>query len=90
MDADWVFLRGLVRESAHWDDFPEQFRTALPGARVHLIDLPGNGLHCQQASPLSLRETMEAVRSDALLAIQQCRSGTALSCPTNSLTSAVP
>ena len=68
--ANWVFLRGLVRESAHWDDFPERFCAAIPGARAHLIDLPGNGRHWRQPSPLSLRETMEAVRGEALAALQ--------------------
>ena len=42
--SDWVFMRGLTRESAHWGDFPARFESALPGARVYLIDLPGNGL----------------------------------------------
>lgn len=64
--AHWVFLRGLVRESAHWDDFPERFAQAMPGARVHLVDLPGNGRYWRQPSPLSLRLMMEAARRDAL------------------------
>ena len=42
--SNWVFLRGLTRESAHWGDFPQRFAAALPGARVHLIDLAGNAL----------------------------------------------
>lgn len=64
--AHWVFLRGLVRESAHWDDFPERFARAMPGARVHLVDLPGNGRHWRQPSPLALWPMMEAARRDAL------------------------
>lgn len=66
----WVFLRGLMRESAHWDDFPERFCATIPGARAHLIDLPGNGQHWRQPSQLSLRETMEAVRGEAVAAMQ--------------------
>ena len=66
----WVFLRGLVRESAHWDDFPGRFVAAVPGARAHLIDLPGNGRHWRQPSPLGLRETMDAVRTEALAVMQ--------------------
>lgn len=49
--SNWVFLRGLTRESAHWGDFPQRFASALPGARVHLIDLAGNGLRCHERSP---------------------------------------
>lgn len=52
--SDWVFLRGLTRESAHWGDFPARFASALPGARVHLIDLPGNGLRCHERSPATV------------------------------------
>lgn len=62
--SEWVFIRGLVRESAHWDELPEAFARAVPGARVRLVDLPGNGGHWQRASPLSIRETMEAVRAE--------------------------
>ncbi len=64
--AHWVFLRGLVRESAHWDDFPVRFAQAIPGARIHLVDLPGNGRHWRQPSPLSLRGMVDAARQDAL------------------------
>lgn len=64
--TQWVFLRGLVRESAHWDDFPERFAQAVPGARVYPIDLPGNGLHWRQTSPLNMRRMMEAVRNESL------------------------
>lgn len=62
----WIFLRGLVRESAHWDDFPDSFARAIPGARVHLLDLPGNGKHWNLPSPLSLREMMEFARAETL------------------------
>ena len=63
--SHWVFLRGLVRESAHWDDFPETFAQAMPGARVHLVDLPGSGKHFRQSSPLDLAAIMEAARHEA-------------------------
>jgi pimeloyl-ACP methyl ester carboxylesterase len=51
---DWVFLRGLTREAAHWGAFPAHFEAALPGTRVHLIDLPGNGVRCQERSPATV------------------------------------
>jgi len=62
----WVFLRGLVRESAHWNDFPEQFSAAVPGSQVLTIDLPGNGRRHLEASPLSLSGYLESVRREAL------------------------
>ncbi|AAU90518.1 alpha/beta fold hydrolase [Methylococcus capsulatus] len=62
--AEWVFIRGLVRESAHWDGFPQVFSGAVPGARVRTVDLPGNGRHWRLDSPLSIRETMEFARAE--------------------------
>lgn len=62
--AEWVFIRGLVRESAHWDEFPQMFAGAVPGARVRTVDLPGNGRHWRLDSPLSIREMMEFARAE--------------------------
>lgn len=59
---DWVFLRGLTRESAHWGDFPARFEAALPGTRVHLIDLAGNGARCHERSPASVAAMVADVR----------------------------
>lgn len=64
--VDWIFLRGLARESAHWDDFPERFAQAIPRARIHLLDLPGNGRHWRLTSPTSIPETLAFVRDEAL------------------------
>lgn len=50
----WVFLRGLTRESRHWGRFPELFRAEMPAARVHLLDLPGNGRLHAARSPASV------------------------------------
>ncbi|MFC3683431.1 alpha/beta fold hydrolase [Hydrogenophaga luteola] len=61
--SDWVFLRGLTRESAHWGDFPARFESALPGARVHLIDLPGNGLRCAERSPATVADMVADARA---------------------------
>ncbi|MDF9390973.1 MULTISPECIES: alpha/beta fold hydrolase [Methylococcus] len=62
--AEWVFIRGLVRESAHWDEFPHMFARAVPNACVRTIDLPGNGRHWRLDSPLSIREAMEFARAE--------------------------
>lgn len=50
---DWVLLRGLTRESRHWGDFPANLESAL-GARVHCMDLPGNGRLNRMPSPFSV------------------------------------
>lgn len=62
----WVFLRGLVRESAHWDDFPQRFAEAVPNAGLILADLPGNGRHWRLQSPASINGMMEFVRREVL------------------------
>jgi pimeloyl-ACP methyl ester carboxylesterase len=63
--SQWVFIRGLVRESAHWDDFPQTFSRAVPGAQPLAIDLPGNGRHWRLDSPLSIPEMMEFARAES-------------------------
>ena len=51
MARTWVLLRGLVREQKHWEDFPSKMQAALPNDRVITLDLPGNGVFHDQASP---------------------------------------
>lgn len=63
-ESNWLFIRGLMRESAHWNSLPEQFMTMLPGTRVHCMDLPGNGKYWRQASPLSMKAILECVRHE--------------------------
>ncbi len=63
ISGDWVLLRGLVRQQKHWERFPARFAEAFPQARVHTLDLPGNGILCDRPSPISVRQMMEAARS---------------------------
>lgn len=48
---DWILLRGLTREQAHWGDFPQRLGTAFPEHRFHTVDLPGTGVHFREPSP---------------------------------------
>lgn len=46
----WVLLRGLMRESRHWGDFPQRFAPAVNAHAVITPDFPGNGtLHAQKS-----------------------------------------
>jgi pimeloyl-ACP methyl ester carboxylesterase len=63
---NWIFLRGLTRESRHWGCFPETFRREVAGARVYAPDLPGNGRLNAQESPLRVEEMAERVRAEVL------------------------
>ncbi len=59
---EWVWIRGLGRESRHWHDLPQQAEARL-GASIHRIDLPGFGQHTGAASPLRLEDNVATARS---------------------------
>ena len=61
---NWIFLRGLTREAAHWGRFTAEFQLTLPRARIHTLDLPGNGEHHRQTSPLSVASMVAACREE--------------------------
>ena len=60
--VNWIFLRGLTRETAHWGHFPDDFRQALSAASVITLDLPGNGQLHQLASLLSIGALVDFCR----------------------------
>lgn len=60
--TQWIFLRGLVRESGHWGPFVPFFESQVPNARVHLLDLPGNGALYTLTSPTHLKAMVESCR----------------------------
>lgn len=60
--STWVLLRGLVRESRHWGDFPELLRRELPDAQVVTLDLPGNGSLSHLRSPARIGQMAEYCR----------------------------
>jgi pimeloyl-ACP methyl ester carboxylesterase len=44
----WVLLRGLMRESRHWGEFPLLFQNGTGAQNIVTLDFPGNGsLHAQ-------------------------------------------
>ena len=63
MDETWVLLRGLVRESRHWETLPALLKEHRPGARVVTPDLPGNGRHWALRSPDSVADMVESLRA---------------------------
>lgn len=60
----WILLRGLTRESAHWGGFVADLQQALPGDRVLAVDLPGNGYLHHLPSPVSVRGMVQACRAE--------------------------
>jgi len=59
---NWVLIRGLSREAAHWGRFLPLFRAAFPDVNVHTIDLPGVGQRLAERWPRTMTEAMEKVR----------------------------
>lgn len=62
----WFFIRGLMREATHWEDFPRLFENSLPNSKVITLDLPGSGTRWSTQSPLTVSEMAQMVRSQAL------------------------
>jgi pimeloyl-[acyl-carrier protein] methyl ester esterase len=63
-EVDWVLLRGLYRQSAHWHSFPTRLKEAFPGSRVLVIDLPGCGKNREVPSPTTIEGIVEFLRAE--------------------------
>lgn len=79
---NWFWLRGLVREAAHWGELPREFERRNPGTKVHCLDLPGNGALFKTASPISIAANADFLTSavDKILSSQRAE-GFALNRP---------
>lgn len=62
---NWILLRGLARESAHWGDFVPLLQARFPDATITTLDLPGTGIYYQQESPNTIKAIAETVREQA-------------------------
>lgn len=70
----WLLLRGLTREAAHWAEFPSAIKSERPQDVIHCLDLPGAGTEHGRGSPASvsgivddLRERWRSLHGDARL-----------------------
>jgi pimeloyl-ACP methyl ester carboxylesterase len=61
---NWFLVRGLVRETADWGDFPQKLAAAIRGARVFCLDLPGTGRHHRRSSPTALSAMVDFTRAE--------------------------
>ncbi|MGJ0516473.1 MAG: alpha/beta fold hydrolase [Methylomicrobium sp.] len=62
---NFILLRGLTRESAHWGDFVPQLKAAFPNEKLALLDLPGAGPFFRETSPCTISGILEKVRAQA-------------------------
>lgn len=66
LEGNWLLLRGLSREAAHWGEFPMLLQNGLSNARVHTLDLSGAGRFYQQTSPNRIEAITALLRQQAL------------------------
>jgi pimeloyl-ACP methyl ester carboxylesterase len=66
LGKNWILLRGLARESAHWGDFVPLLQTTFPDAQIKTLDLPGTGRFYRDESPKTIKAIAETVRGHAL------------------------
>lgn len=60
---NWLLLRGLSRESRHWNGFEHELEERVPGARAVCLDLPGTGVRRHLRSPASMAGIVLDLRS---------------------------
>jgi pimeloyl-ACP methyl ester carboxylesterase len=60
----WVLLRGLGRESAHWNDFPKVLQSRFPNDKIRPLDLPGAGEYRNVKPPLKISEYVDFLRNE--------------------------
>ena len=65
-NINWFLLRGLGRESGHWHEVLPMMQEAFPADHFFCLDQPGCGPRWQEASPVLISKTVEAVRHDYL------------------------
>lgn len=62
----WVLLRGLMRETRHWGEFPALFQAAVAAPQVVTLDWPGNGSLHEENSASNVAEMAEHCRTQLL------------------------
>ena len=58
-----VLLRGLIRESRHWGDFPQRIENQIPKVKVLTPDIYGVGKYIDRQSSTSFESMVEELRS---------------------------
>lgn len=66
LGQNWLLLRGLSREAAHWGEFVPLLQSAFPQAQIDTLDLPGAGSLHRQPCPTDIAEIAANLRRQAL------------------------
>jgi pimeloyl-[acyl-carrier protein] methyl ester esterase len=71
---NWIFLRGLARETRHWGKFPEMFQQSFPGTFTQVLEIPGVGKKYREKPPIVLDRYADLLREE-FLQLKQERTG---------------
>ncbi len=63
-------LRGLTRESGHWGDFIDIIQNHNPHFNIHLLDLPGAGIHYKLKANTTAKGMVAFLREQTLPVLQ--------------------
>ena len=58
----WVLLRGLGRDSRHWEDFPKQLQNRFPKDRITLLNIAGSGSRWRETSAANIAALVDDLR----------------------------
>ncbi|MCH9697486.1 MAG: alpha/beta hydrolase [Gammaproteobacteria bacterium] len=61
-NTTFILIRGLMRESRHWAEFPSILQQQFPLATILTPDIPGNGRLHQQTTPNSIHGITQQLR----------------------------
>jgi pimeloyl-[acyl-carrier protein] methyl ester esterase len=64
MSFNFVLVRGLIREAAHWGDFLSEMKKAFPNSQIECIDIPGAGVYYQTPTPTSIDGIVNFMRGE--------------------------
>lgn len=60
---NFILIRGLARESGHWNEFPSLLKEQYPLANIHYIDLPGAGKWHTTDFPIGKKRVIDFVHT---------------------------
>ncbi len=66
MPKNWIFLRGLARETRHWGKFPKLFQEGFPASHHYVLEIPGVGKKFDQTPPIQLERYCDLLREELL------------------------
>lgn len=61
MKKNWIFIRGLGRDSRHWGDFITLFKKHFNNDSVYLMDIPGSGKYSSERCPVSVSKIVDII-----------------------------